>query len=931
MESPPLSQIARSCQTAIADLLAAVGLEESSYVKDLLSEKDVEQIQERYDQWAGNIGAFQPSSSALSLDHRLQNSSQVRNVVLSTLKDLHISLQTATDIATGRRPNRVTSPLDIDPNINLSEYNISSSESDSSSVYSSGMKRNAIGPTSEIQELISAIKSGLDGLFRASVFIRKLTSNDRRQRASRAKPFDNRADAMYIKDRYPALVEKNEALAVRLGEANARRRQYFKYRRDHNDRLATVRESQDTPDLDRLLIRRAGDGNQKTGLAKSVATGQTIPSLFADTEATAFVTGEIPEAQLSGLLDASAAKSVVSFATSIAEASDNELPFPPLPSDADGRSSFICPYCLTVVQLKQGSPEHQWRKHVLQDLEPYICTFPTCGLETYQSQHAWFEHELLVHRNQFVCPQCSGVFPSSHGLERHIKRSHSETISNRQVPMIIAQSKQPIDSIPPTDCLFCDGSWATGDQSSMPTSEEVLVVDLDSFRRHMGHHLQQVALFSLPRLTQDQAGSRYAGGLPDRDETSTCYRWLREDCGRGWSIVSRRRTTFIALAYFLALYRDRSGASSMDSEKLPAASRELDDRPGNTLADWNPDDLSDSTKREGPDWYAVFNPEVPRVLDVVLVHDLVHDSIVCCVRFSPDGQYLATGSKNLARIFDVFTGQEIAVFQDETTDINSEEIYIRSICFSPGGRYLATGGEVEHIKIWDINARTMKYKLSGHEGTVFSIDWVNPQHIISGGEDKTVRLWDTVDGKLIFTLRVEDTVAAVAMSPDGSHMAAALISHNIKIWETTTGSLVEDLKGAGGHKDSVYSLAFTPNGKYLVSGSLDNTVKIWELDLQPGVSNSGKCTQTLNGHKDYVICVYVTLDIRWVISGSKDRGVQFWDPSTGIAHMRVQGHTNTDIPRVCGYAAVVGMVHKYLLAGFSVLAANIWSVQTVKM
>lgn len=94
MEVSTLSQTALTCKEDIAGLLATTGMEDSSRVTDLLREQDVIQIQERYDQWAGNLGALQPSSSALSLDHRLRDSSQVRKLVLSTLQDLHISIQT---------------------------------------------------------------------------------------------------------------------------------------------------------------------------------------------------------------------------------------------------------------------------------------------------------------------------------------------------------------------------------------------------------------------------------------------------------------------------------------------------------------------------------------------------------------------------------------------------------------------------------------------------------------------------------------------------------------------------------------------------------------------------------------------------------------------------------------------------------------------
>jgi glucose repression regulatory protein TUP1 len=122
------------------------------------------------------------------------------------------------------------------------------------------------------------------------------------------------------------------------------------------------------------------------------------------------------------------------------------------------------------------------------------------------------------------------------------------------------------------------------------------------------------------------------------------------------------------------------------------------ERPGNMLANWNPDDLPASQKREGADWYAIFNPEVQRVLDVDLVHHLVHDSVVCCVRFSRDGKYLATGCNRSAQIFDVTTGQIVATLQDESVDKDGD-LYIRSVCFSPDGKYLATGAEDKQIRV----------------------------------------------------------------------------------------------------------------------------------------------------------------------------------------------------------------------------------------
>lgn len=119
---------------------------------------------------------------------------------------------------------------------------------------------------------------------------------------------------------------------------------------------------------------------------------------------------------------------------------------------------------------------------------------------------------------------------------------------------------------------------------------------------------------------------------------------------------------------------------------------------GNKLSELDVNKLSPSHKRSGEDWHAVFNPRAMRRLDVDLVHNLVHQSVVCCVRFSHDGKYVATGCNRSAQIFDVVTGQQICHLTDNTANQDGD-LYIRSVCFSPDGRYLATGAEDRIIRV----------------------------------------------------------------------------------------------------------------------------------------------------------------------------------------------------------------------------------------
>lgn len=272
----------------------------------------------------------------------------------------------------------------------------------------------------------------------------------------------------------------------------------------------------------------------------------------------------------------------------------------------------------------------------------------------------------------------------------------------------------------------------------------------------------------------------------------------------------------------------------------------------NSLSDLDPERMPNHAKKMKDDWWVIFNQQVPRVLDVDLVHTLQHESVVCCVRFSHDGKYVATGCNRSAQIYDVNTGEKLCVLQDESIDLNGD-LYIRSVCFSPDGKYLATGAEDKLIRVWDIATRTIRNTFSGHEQDIYSLDFARDgRTIASGSGDRTVRLWDIEQSANILTLTIEDGVTTVAISPDTKYVAAGSLDKSVRVWDIARGQLVERLEGTDGHKDSVYSVAFAPNGRDLVSGSLDKTIKMWELSsTRPGMTQTrgGRCMKTFEGHR----------------------------------------------------------------------------------
>ncbi|RXK38139.1 glucose repression regulatory protein TUP1 [Tremella mesenterica] len=338
--------------------------------------------------------------------------------------------------------------------------------------------------------------------------------------------------------------------------------------------------------------------------------------------------------------------------------------------------------------------------------------------------------------------------------------------------------------------------------------------------------------------------------------------------------------------------------------------------PPQMLSDLDPDNVSRELKKEGSDWFAVWSSQSKKQLDVSLVHTLNHETVVCCVKFSNDGKYLATGCNRTAQIYDVKDGRKVCVLLDESTT-RTGDLYIRSICFSPDGKYLATGAEDRQIRIWDIQKKRIRHLLQGHMQEIYSLDFSRDgRFLVSGSGDKSARIWEIEKGQCVFDLRIEDFIhnetgpidagiTSVALSPDGKLVAAGSLDTMVRVWNVNTGQQVERLKG---HKDSVYSVAFSPDGKLLVSGSLDRTLRVWDLSqTKRAVENAGPgnkemvekglgtCQATLNGHKDYVLSVAISPDGQWVVSGSKDRSIQFWNIVSGQVQFMLQGHKNSVI------------------------------------
>jgi O-acetyl-ADP-ribose deacetylase (regulator of RNase III) len=211
--------------------------------------------------------------------------------------------------------------------------------------------------------------------------------------------------------------------------------------------------------------------------APSQKTGRT---LLSGTEATHH------HQSLDDIVDT---KSVTSYAATVTDIHGKGVNLPPPPKGADGEKDFECPYCYIICPARYGRGR-PWRTHLLQDLQPYICTYSDCEAsgQLFRSRREWNEHE-AGHRKAWRCPEHPlAVYSSPAGLRDHFRRQHLDSFPESQLDVIVK----------------------VGETSTIETRESCPICFLRAdaegmgdFANHVANHLERFAVFALPSSSEE--------------------------------------------------------------------------------------------------------------------------------------------------------------------------------------------------------------------------------------------------------------------------------------------------------------------------------------------------------------------------------------------------------------------------------------------
>jgi hypothetical protein len=123
-----------------------------------------------------------------------------------------------------------------------------------------------------------------------------------------------------------------------------------------------------------------------------------------------------------------------------------------------------------------------------------------------------------VHRRQWACPFCESLFTTSREFEAHANEAHGSRLGNTGREALLALASQPLQRIPASACPLCDYQASLG--ARLGPEGEILISPA-KFRNHLGHHMEQLALFVLPKayLREDEDDESQDEEPPDNAES----------------------------------------------------------------------------------------------------------------------------------------------------------------------------------------------------------------------------------------------------------------------------------------------------------------------------------------------------------------------------------------------------------------------------
>ncbi len=243
-----------------------------------------------------------------------------------------------------------------------------------------------------------------------------------------------------------------------------------------------------------------------------------------------------------------------------------------------------------------------------------------------------------------------------------------------------------------------------------------------------------------------------------------------------------------------------------------------------------------------------FRDAQPKGSDVLKPGRVIRDHLrpVVALAFSPDGQFLASGSEDASAQVSPMVGPGRPML----LKLHSGTVY--SLAFSPDGKTLATVNNAAdpYVWLWDVTGRAPKERarLSGHTRAIYSVAFSpDGKTIASAGFDQTVRLWDSESGEERARLQGHtDAIRGLAFVPGQHTLVSVANDRAARIWRLGVNRCETGLLPSEAPM-TVNAASVSADGRTLATADKTGVVGIWKLD--PGEALTGSTAPRLTSGK----------------------------------------------------------------------------------